>query len=106
MRMNGGTATQDAIDLVNAVKKRAFTAADWPTAQSTVANFTLDSLLNERGKEFIFEGWRRQDLIRFGTFTTGTWWDHVPTNDKNKELFPIPYTTINNNKNLKQNPGY
>lgn len=106
MRMNGGTATQDAVDLVNAVKKRAFTAADWPTAQSTVANFTLDSLLNERGKEFIFEGWRRQDLIRFGTFTTGTWWDHVPTNDKNKELFPIPFTPISNNKNLKQNPGY
>jgi hypothetical protein len=106
MRMNGGTATQDAVDLVNAVKKRAFTAADWPAEQSTVANFTLDSLLDERGREFIFEGWRRQDLIRFGTFTTGTWWDHVPTNDKNKELFPIPYTTINNNKNLKQNPGY
>ena len=73
---------------------------------ATVANFTMDSLLNERGKEFIFEGWRRQDLIRFGTFTTGTWWDHVPTNDMNKELMPIPYTTINNNKNLKQNPGY
>ncbi|HEY4286793.1 MAG TPA: RagB/SusD family nutrient uptake outer membrane protein [Puia sp.] len=106
MRMNGGTATQDAVDLVNAVKKRAFSAADWPGAQSNVANFTLDSLLKERGKEFIFEGWRRQDLIRFGTFTTGTWWDHVPTNDKNKELFPIPYSTITNNKNLKQNPGY
>lgn len=106
MRQNGGTATQDAVDLVNAVKKRAFTAADWASAQSTVANFTLDSLLEERGREFIFEGWRRQDLIRFGTFTTGTWWDHQPTNDKNKELFPIPYLTINLNKNLKQNPGY
>jgi len=106
MRMNGGTATQEAVDLVNAVKKRAFAPADWPAAQSVVANFTLDSLLNERGKEFIFEGWRRSDLIRFGTFTTGTWWDHVPTNDKNKELFPIPYSTITNNKNLRQNPGY
>jgi hypothetical protein len=106
MRMNGGVATQQAVDLVNAVKKRAFAPADWAGAQSQVASFTMDSLLAERGKEFIFEGWRRQDLIRFGVFTTGTWWDHQPTNDKNKELFPIPYVTINNNKNLKQNPGY
>jgi hypothetical protein len=106
MRQNGGGATQDAVDLVNAVKKRAFTPADWPSVLSTPATFTLDSLLEERGREFIFEGWRRQDLIRFGTFTTGSWWDHTPTNDKNKELFPIPFTTISNNLNLKQNPGY
>jgi hypothetical protein len=106
MRQNGGAASQQAVDLVNAVKQRAFSPADWPTAQSNAASFTLDSLLDERGREFIFEGWRREDMIRFGTFTTGSWWDHQPDGDPNKELFPIPFTTINNNKNLKQNPGY
>jgi len=106
MRLNGGTATQPAVDLINAVRKRNFTAADWPSMMYTTANLTMNELLDERGREFIFEGWRRQDLIRFGTFTTGSWWDHTPTNDKNKELFPIPFTTISNNLNLKQNPGY
>ena len=66
----------------------------------------LQAMLAERGREFIFEGWRRQDQIRFGTFTTGTWWDHTADGDPNKELFPIPYATISNNKNLVQNPGY
>ncbi len=108
MRKNGGVATQAAVDLINAVKQRAFSPSDWatPGVQSTVATFTLDSLLAERGREFIFEGWRRQDMIRFGTFTTGSWWDHTPDGDVNKELFPIPYQTIENNPNLKQNPGY
>jgi hypothetical protein len=63
-------------------------------------------LLEERGREFIFEGWRREDLIRFGKFVTGSWWDHTPSNDKNKELFPIPFRQIAANKNLVQNTGY
>ena len=106
MRKNGGAATQEAVDLVNTSRKRAFTSADWTKSQFTVSSFTLDSLLAERGREFIFEGKRREDLIRFGKFTTGTWWDHKPTNDRNKELFAIPNVQLGANPNLKQNPGY
>ena len=106
MRKNGGAATQEAVDLVNTSRKRAFTSADWRKSQFTVSSFTLDSLLAERGREFIFEGKRREDLIRFGKFTTGTWWDHKPTNDRNKELFAIPNVQLGANPNLKQNPGY
>ncbi|HVU54149.1 MAG TPA: RagB/SusD family nutrient uptake outer membrane protein [Puia sp.] len=106
MRLNGGTATQPAVDLINAVRKRAFSTADWPSVMYTTANLTMSELLDERGREFIFEGWRRQDIIRFGTFSTGTWWDHKPDNDTTRQLFPIPLTTISNNPNLKQNPGY
>ena len=106
MRLNGGTATQEAVDLVNAVRKRAFGAADWPSMMYTTASLTMDELLTERGREFIFEGWRRQDIIRFGTFTTGSWWDHKADNDTTRQLFPIPLTSISNNANLKQNPGY
>ncbi len=106
MRKNSGAATQEAVDLINASKQRAFTAADWATEKYTTTSLTLDELLAEKGREFIFEGKRRADIIRHGRFTNGTWWDHKPTGDKNKEIFAIPHTQIAANPNLKQNPGY
>lgn len=106
MRKNNGVATQEAVDLINASKRRAFTAADWETEKYTTTTLTLDELLAERGREFIFEGKRRADIIRFGRFTKGSWWDHKPTNDPNKEIFAIPHTQLAANPNLKQNPGY
>lgn len=106
MRKNNGVATQEAVDLINASRKRAFSAADWPAEAYTTATLTMDELLKERGREFIFEGFRRQDLIRFDKFVNTSWWDHVPTNDKNKELLPVPNRQITLNPNLKQNPGY
>ena len=106
MRKNGGTADQEAVDLINETKERAFDAASWNANKYTTANLTLEELLAERGREFIFEGKRRTDLIRFGKFTTGSWWDHKATNDENKELFPIPQVQLAINPNLQQNPGY
>ncbi len=106
MRKNGGVATQEAVDLVNASRSRAFTEEDWPAARYTTSTLTMDEMLAERGREFIFEGKRRTDLIRFGKYVTGTWWDHTPSNDPNKELYPIPHTQIAANPNLVQNPGY
>lgn len=107
MRLNGNKATQDAVDLINACRKRDFDANIWTSKQFTTSNFTMDSLLAERGREFIFEGYRRQDMIRFGTFLTKTWWDHnTPTTDKKRLLFPIPYEQMALNPNLVQNPGY
>ena len=106
MRLNGNKATQDAVDLINTVRQRDFDPAVFASRKYTTGNFTMDSLLAERGREFIFEGYRRQDQIRFGTFTTGTWWDHTPLNDKNKLLFAIPIEQLSLNPNLKQNPGY
>ncbi|MGG5903642.1 RagB/SusD family nutrient uptake outer membrane protein [Sphingobacterium daejeonense] len=106
MRKNGGSANQEAVDLINSSRKRSFAAADWEANKYTTAKLTLDELLAERGREFIFEGKRRTDLIRFGKFTTAAWWDHKPTGDPNKELFPIPQQQIAINPNLQQNPGY
>lgn len=106
MRKNNGTATTEAVSLINDSKKRAFSAADWPAAQYSVATLTLDELLAERGREFIFEGKRRTDLIRFGKYTTATWWDHKPVNDANRELYPVPQAQLAINPNLQQNPGY
>lgn len=106
MRKNGGVATQDAVDLVNASRERAFKEEDWPAARYTTTTLTMDELLEERGREFIFEGKRRTDIIRFGKFTYGSWWDHEPTGDPTREIYPIPHTQRAANPNLLQNPGY
>jgi len=106
MRKNGGVATQEAVELINATRERSFSEEDWATAMYTPATLTMDELLAERGREFIFEGKRRTDLIRFGEFTTGSWWDHQPDGDPNKKLYPVPANQIANNPGLKQNPGY
>lgn len=106
MRKNNKMATQEAVDLINESRKRAFATADWPAAAYTTATLTMDELLAEKGREFVFEGKRRTDIIRFGRFNSGSWWDHTPTNDVNKEVYPIPSTQIANNPNLKQNDGY
>ena len=93
------------MDLVNESKKRYFSPADWVTEVCTTATLTMNELLAERGREFVFEGKQRSDMIRFGAFTTATWWHHQPT-DINKTLFPIPQKQRAANPNLEQNPGY
>ncbi|MEJ0104816.1 MAG: RagB/SusD family nutrient uptake outer membrane protein [Bacteroidota bacterium] len=65
---------------------------------------TLDNLLDERGRELYWEGWRRQDLIRYGKYLQA--WQEKPTDDPKNLLFPIPNTQLAVNPNLTQNPGY
>lgn len=103
MRKNGGTATADALALINTSKQRAYNAGTY--VPYTAATLTMDELLTERGREFIFEGFRRDDMIRFGKFTTGTWWDHTAST-ATKALYPIPQQQRDLNVNLQQNPGY
>lgn len=105
MRLNSNAATQAAVDLVNQVRQRDFSAADWSTAKYTTSSLTMDELLNERGREFAYEMFRREDLIRFGKFENA-WWDKPQDPDKHYEIFPIPQTVLTTNPALKQNPGY
>ena len=63
-------------------------------------------MLDEWMIEFLGEGRRRTDLIRWDKFVTESWWDHTPLNDKNKNLFPIPNSAISANNLIEQNPGY
>jgi starch-binding outer membrane protein, SusD/RagB family len=105
MRKNGGAATQDAVTLINDCRKRAFSDDNLAANLYTTATLTMDELLAERGREFIFEGFRRTDLIRWGRYTTGSWWDHQPS-AATRSLFPIPQPQRSLNPNLTQNPGY
>jgi hypothetical protein len=69
-----------------------------------LVSITESDLLDERGRELYWEGYRRVDQIRFGTFTS-TW--HEKTNtDAFRVLFPIPQQAIDSNPNLTQNKGY
>jgi starch-binding outer membrane protein, SusD/RagB family len=69
------------------------------------ADIRYGRFLDELGWEFAAEGHRRQDLIRFGVFTTKRWFNHNPSSP-NHIIFPIPQSRLNTNPKLKQNPGY
>lgn len=69
---------------------------------------TLDNILEERLLELVWEGWRRQDLIRFGKFT-GAYDLRTPLQDESSgytTVFPIPQKCIDLNSELIQNKGY
>lgn len=95
-----------AVTMVNKVRARAGVPA-W-----TAANLTFQSLLDERSRELMWEGWRRNDLIRFEV-ATGTPYFTAARNpaktqdaDQHTFIFPIPSPQLISNPNLKQNPGY
>jgi hypothetical protein len=72
----------------------------------TSETLTLEELIIERGREFAWEGWRRQDLIRWDKFSKGSWTFKTAQSDNVRDLFPIPYDQITKNPNWKQNTGY
>jgi hypothetical protein len=75
------------------------------TTYDDVSDIQYGRMLDELGWEFAQEGRRRQDLIRFGVFTTKSWLSHSP-NGAYRSLLAIPTSALQTNGNLKQNPGY
>ncbi|MCE5331176.1 MAG: RagB/SusD family nutrient uptake outer membrane protein [Bacteroidales bacterium] len=76
-----------------------------PATHEGGADIKYGRFLDELGWEFTQESRRRQDMIRFGAFTTKSWFSH----DKSasyRNLYPIPENALRTNSNLKQNPGY
>jgi len=71
---------------------------------SDLASVDLDELLAERGRELYWEGWRRNDQIRYGTFLNA--FQEKPVSSETYLLFPIPPSALSTNPNLTQNPGY
>ena len=90
---------QDGSTELNQVRRRAGMAA---------RSATLDNILDERLLELMWEGWRRQDLIRFGRFCQA--YDLRPQlqseNDGHTVVLPIPDKALKQNKQLRPNPGY
>lgn len=71
-----------------------------------LAGLELMDILDERGRELYWEGHRRQDMIRFGTYLLPrTNKDY--TSPETALLLPIPQTAIEASDGLlEQNPGY
>ena len=100
----------EALTIVNEVRGRV--------AATPRTELTLNDILNERMLELAWEGVRRQDQIRFCTFTEPTAdrfkgvTHNASAGDYNDDtqgytmVYPIPYAVLNLNKKLKQNPGY
>jgi hypothetical protein len=105
----GGGSRATALGYMNALRERAYGGT---TGDITDAQLTLPFILDERSRELLWEGHRRQDLIRFGQFSdvgVWSWKGGVPagkTTEKFRDLYPIPASELAANPNIKQNPGY
>jgi hypothetical protein len=92
---NGG----QAVDLINELRAtRGATPIESISADG-------QEILDERGYELWWEGYRRQDLIRFGKFLDD-WTNKGGRSEEKALLFPIPQTALDVNPNLVQNEGY
>jgi len=96
--LRGATPTmgQTALSLANMVRARA--------KASLFTSIDLQGMIDERARELCFEGWRRNDLIRFGKWEDA--WGVKTDTDVRHRLLPIPQTEIDANPLLSQNPGY
>lgn len=97
--LRGGTPTQGqtALSLANQLRAVRTTSSAW-------TNITLDSVYNERCREFAWEAWHRNDMIRYGKFE-GSWGFKTDADTKHR-IFPIPTSALVLNPKLTQNPGY
>lgn len=105
--VNGSTtpnANSTSIGYINALRTRANGTA--------ISSANLDFIIDERARELHWEAFRRQDLIRFGKYTTGYNWAWKGNSifgrsiSDDMKLFPIPANSLRANPNLTQNKGY
>lgn len=97
--LRGGSPTggETAKSIVNALQTNRKGKVD--------ATVGLNEVLAERGRELYLEGWRRNDMIRFGKFNDPV--QERPTKSAGfKVVYPIPVIALSSNPNLKQNFGY
>ncbi len=109
LRGGSGGSDTDMETYVNLLRTRA----NNPQNNLTVADITLDFILDERARELHWEAHRRQDLIRYQKFTGGNYnwtWKGNGSNGisipAHMKLYPIPTSSLASNPNLTQNDGY
>jgi len=109
LRGGSGATALEALNAVNAIRDRAYGNQ---TGRIIQTDLTLNFILDERAREFYWEGYRRTDLVRFGKYTSADYlWEWKGNVYEGKALdskynhFPIPASDIAANPNLKQD-GY
>lgn len=110
LRGGQGGSKAKALQLINKIRERAYGNS---SGDITMSQLTLQFILDERGRELYWEGYRRTDLIRYGLYTTNkylwSWKGGVQkgrATDPHYKVYPIPASQINADPNLTQNPGY
>ena len=111
--LRGGTGADaaTALSYINKIRFRAYNNSN--AGNLNTPDLTLQTVLDERGRELYWEGHRRTDLIRYGLLTTGTylwpWKGGVASGtavDTKFNIFPVPAANRTSNPNLTQNTGY
>ncbi|PWK78044.1 putative outer membrane starch-binding protein [Mucilaginibacter oryzae] len=106
----GGTGgdLSTAIGYINKLRERAY-----GNANGDVTSITTDQILDERGRELYWEGFRRTDLIRYKKFVEDSYlWPFKGGVKAGKgvesyrTIYPLPTSDVAANPNLKQNTGY
>lgn len=96
---------QESVDLINRVRNRAkvppVELSSFPSKQDM-----NDHILAERGWEFWYEGLRREDMIRHGTYISEAQKRDPRFAREYMVLYSIPKQAYIENPNIKQNPGY
>ncbi|MDT8401659.1 MAG: RagB/SusD family nutrient uptake outer membrane protein [Bacteroidales bacterium] len=101
-----------AADDINVIRTRAYGN---DSGNIDPEDVTEGFLLDERAREFYYEGQRRTDLVRFGQFTSGTYvWQwkggvyEGTATSSHLDIYPIPADEVsaNPNYNNNNNPGY
>ena len=99
----GGTATQGDTPMSLFNQIRSYVNAPLLTEAPS-----LQDILDERGREFLDEHWRRNDLIRFGDYERP--WGFKYINPDNalltNRIFPLSQSVLQSNTNWNQNAGY
>ena len=91
------TNGQTALTLVNMIRSNRTTSTAWTSV-------TLNDLYEERCREFAYETWHRNDMIRFGKYEDS--WGFKTNSDTYRRIFPIPTDAIVLNPELTQNDNY
>ncbi|MBW8685821.1 RagB/SusD family nutrient uptake outer membrane protein [Chitinophaga rhizophila] len=101
--LNG--VNQDALELMNALRRRAG-LSEWTLTTFQTKDAFLTAILNERRKELCFEGHRRMDQLRKGLSLREN--DPERIAGAERVILPIPQRELDVSPALKghQNPGY
>lgn len=101
--VRGGSATRGDTPMSLFNQIRSYVNA--PTISSDPS---LQDILDERGREFLDEHWRRNDLIRFGDFERDWGFKYLNPNAKalTNRILPLSRDILNVNTNWTQNAGY
>ncbi len=94
---SGTDASETPLAIVNDIRAKR--------NATVLASVDLTKLLAERGRELYLEGWRRNDMIRFGVFNAPVG-ERPNASDGTRCVYPIPNISLSSNPNLHQNVGY